>query len=230
MHRPAFDGGGLRWPFIFEICISALLVGEFLLSIQMALKTALGPAIAAGVTIIPTALFYRDCKRQYLRPFMDAALLQTSLLDGWDTAEETSMSRREEFRRFLVDAHKAAYVPVCIAGTDADDYLTAEPALVVPEERDTDFAEGEFSETLDEPLISQGQAQAAAASEILPSGRSTQHGATLRRAANSLIARRRRGSSMGSDYFNSFKEEDFSVASSPFERGVSSQNVFQKSE
>jgi hypothetical protein len=231
MHRPAFDGGGIRWPFIFEICISALLVGELLLSIQMALKTALGPAIAAGVTIIPTVLFYRDCRRQYLRPFRDAALLQTSLLDGWDTAQETSMGRREEFRRFLVDAHKAAYVPVCIAGTDTDDYLTAEPALVVPEERDTDFVEGEFSEILDEPLISQGQPETAAATERLPSvRRSTQHGATLRRAANTLIAKRRRGSSMGSDYFNSFKEEDFSVAS-PFERGASiSHNMFQKDE
>lgn len=229
MHRPAFDGGGLRWPFIFDICISALLVGELLLSIQMALKTALGPAIAAGITVIPTILFYRNCKSRYLRPFKDAGLLQTSLLDGWDTAEETSMGRREEFRQFLVDAHKAAYVPVCIAGTDTDDYLTAEPALVVPEERDTDFAEGEFPEIPDEPLISQGQAEAAPAPEVLPfSRRSSQHGATLRRAVNSLAARRRRGSSLGSDYFNSFKEEDFSVAS-PFESGVSSRNVFQKS-
>jgi hypothetical protein len=230
MHRPAFDGGGLRWPFIFDMCISALLVGEMLLSIEMALKTAFGPAIAAGVTVIPTVLFYRDCKSRYRRPFNDAALLQTSLLDGWDTTEETSMGRREEFRRFLVDAHKAAYVPVCIAGTDTDDYLTAEPALVVPEERDTDYTEGEFPEIPDEPLISQGQTEAAAALEILPfTRRSTQHGATLRRAVNSLVARRRRGSSLGSDYFNSFKEEDFSIAS-PFERGVSSRNVFQKSE
>jgi hypothetical protein len=205
--------------------------GRTLLSIQMALKTALGPAIAAGVMIIPTVLFYRDCKRQYLRPFTDAALLQTSLLDGWDTAEETSRGRREEFRRFLVDAHKAAYVPVCIAGTDTDDYLTAEPALVVPDERDTDFVEGEFSEMLDEPLISQGQPETAAAPETLPSARrSTQHGATLRRAAISLIAKRRRGSSMGSDYFNSFKEEDFSVTS-PFERSASiSQTMVQKNE
>jgi hypothetical protein len=232
IHRPAFDGGGLRWPFLFDICISALLVGEVLLSFQMALKTAIGPAIVAGITVIPTYLFSRDCKRLYLRPFTDAALLQTSLLDGWDTTEETSMAKREEFRRFLVDSHKAAYVPVCIAGTDTDDYLTAEPALVVPEERDTDYTEGEFPEIPDEPLITQGQAQAAAEPEPeMPplSRRSSQHGATLRRAANSLIARRRRGSSLGSDYFNSFKEGDFSVAS-PFERSVGALNLFEKSE
>lgn len=45
-----------------------------------------------------------------MRSFEDAALLQTSLLDGWDTAAVDSFEDREEFRQFLVDAHKAAYV------------------------------------------------------------------------------------------------------------------------
>lgn len=228
MHRPAFDGGGLRWPFIFDMCISALLVGELLLSVQMALKTAFGPAIVAGVTVVPTILFYHDCKRRYLRSFKDAALLQTSLLDGWDLTEETSMGQREEFRRFLVDAHKAAYVPVCVAGTDTDDYLTAEPAVVVPDERDTDYAEPAFQEIADEPLHSQGQPEIVPTPELLPAARrSSQHGAMLRRAVNTLAAQRRRGSSMGSDYFNSFKEEDFSTAS-PFERSTSGRDLFQK--
>lgn len=58
--------------------------------------------------------------------------------DGWDTNEASSQEKREEFRRFLVDCHKAAYVPVCIAG-DETTTITAEPALVVPNEMDEDL-------------------------------------------------------------------------------------------
>jgi hypothetical protein len=45
------------------------------------------------------------------------------------------VEKREEFRQFLVDAHKAAYIPVCIAG-GATNILTAEPAVVIPSEND----------------------------------------------------------------------------------------------
>jgi hypothetical protein len=91
----------------------------------MALKQALGPALMAAMPIVPIYLFQESMKAKYLQAYTDAALLQTSLLDGWDTTEETAAERREEFRRFLVDAHKAAYVPVCIAGTDTDHFITA---------------------------------------------------------------------------------------------------------
>ena len=94
------------------MCISGLIVGEILLTVQMALKQAVGPAILAAMTIGPTFLFSKGTKEQYLRAFQDAALLQTSLLDGWDTAMEYSVDNREEFRQFLVDAHKAAYVRI----------------------------------------------------------------------------------------------------------------------
>lgn len=85
-------------------------MGEILLTVQMMLKQAAGPAIATAVSIVPTVLFSKGIKERYLRSFRDAALLQTSLLDGWDTATEYSVEKREEFRQFLVDAHKAAYV------------------------------------------------------------------------------------------------------------------------
>ena len=96
-----------------------------LLTTQMALKQAVGPAVLSCIPILPIYLFQQAMKTKYLRAFTDAALLQTSLLDGWDTTADTSAERREEFRRFLVDAHKAAYVPVCIAGTDTDHFITA---------------------------------------------------------------------------------------------------------
>ena len=137
LYRPKFDIGGGRFPFMFDICISAMIAGQIFLIAMMTLKRAIGPAVAAFCPVIPTIWFRYFVRRRYLRAFNDAALLQTSLLDGWDTNVETSQEKREEFRKFLVDCHKAAYVPVCIAG-DQSTLITAEPAVVVPTEFDDD--------------------------------------------------------------------------------------------
>ena len=102
---------------------------------MLGLKNSVGPACLAGATIIPTYMFRKLTKTKYLRAYEDAGLLQTSLLDMWDTSHTASPKKREEFRRFLVDAHKAAYIPVCISGT-ANNILTTEPAVVVPLEND----------------------------------------------------------------------------------------------
>ena len=195
------------------MCIACIVSGQVLLTTQMILKQAAGPAIAACAPILPTVLFHRAMKRKYLRPFQDAALLQTSLLDGWDNAEHATMEKREEFRRFLVDAHKAAYIPVCIAGDD--EYgLTAEPAVVVPLETDVQ------KDLLEEPLHSPYQSQEI----VLPQAEATerrpvQHGATLRRAVNTLAAMRRRADSAeGSSLFASLKNLDILPEPSPFDR------------
>lgn len=137
IYRPNFDGGGLRWPFVFDMCISCMVMGALLLGGQMGLKQAPLPALLAGMTIPYVLIVGRDARDKYLKAFHDAALLQTAKLDGWDATGET-MTTREEFRQFLVDAHKAAYVPVCLAATDADDLFTAEPTVVVPLESDLD--------------------------------------------------------------------------------------------
>ena len=105
-----FDGGGFRWPFMFDMCITTLMIGSVLLGVQMALKQAAGPAVGAIFVTVPTFLFRNNMKARFSRAFEDAALLQTSLLDGWDNAHDYSVQKREEFRQFLVDAHKAAYV------------------------------------------------------------------------------------------------------------------------
>ncbi len=138
LYRPKFDIGGGRFPFIFDICISGMIAGQIFLVAMMTLKRAVGPAVAAFCPMIPTIWFRYFVRRRYLRAFNDAALLQTSLLDGWDTNVETSQEKRAEFRKFLVDCHKAAYVPVCIAG-DQSTFITAEPAVVVPAECDDDY-------------------------------------------------------------------------------------------
>eukprot|EP00591_Stephanopyxis_turris_P017882 CAMPEP_0195543234 /NCGR_PEP_ID=MMETSP0794_2-20130614/52013_1 /TAXON_ID=515487 /ORGANISM="Stephanopyxis turris, Strain CCMP 815" /LENGTH=90 /DNA_ID=CAMNT_0040677389 /DNA_START=482 /DNA_END=754 /DNA_ORIENTATION=- len=67
------------------------------------------------------------CLKRFLRAYEDAGLLQTSMVDNCGKTQES----REDFRRFLVDSHRAAYVPVCIAGS-ATSVLTVEPAAVVP--------------------------------------------------------------------------------------------------
>lgn len=136
MYRPKFDTGGLRWPFLSDVVIQSIIVAQILLSTVMSLKKALGPAILAAVPIIPTIIQRRALHKRFLKSYKDAALLQTSLLDGWDNSQATSFEKREGFRQFLVDAHKAAYVPICIAGGAVSTALTAEPAVVVPYEGD----------------------------------------------------------------------------------------------
>lgn len=135
MYRPKFDSGGERWPFLSDVMITSLYMGQFLLTLQMALRDALGPALFAGLPAIPTYLYRNYLNKRFRRAYEDAGLLQTSLLDGWDNTIPSSAEKREEFRRFLVDAHKAAYIPVCIAG-GATNILTAEPAVVIPNEND----------------------------------------------------------------------------------------------
>lgn len=135
MYRPKFDTGGLRWPFLTDVLLTSLIIGQILLTTVMALKEAVGPAFFAAVPIIIIILNRRWNRKRYLRAYTDAALLQTSQLDGWDSNMSTSPEKREEYRKFLVDAHKAAYVPICIAG-GATAALTAEPALVVPHPND----------------------------------------------------------------------------------------------
>jgi len=134
-YRPQFDAGGVRWPFLSDILITCLLTGQAVLVVLLSLKLAVGPAVMAALPIIPTFFFKQDLHNQYLRAYEDAALLQTSLLDGWDSQNTMSYTEREEFRRFLVDCHKAAYIPACLVCTETKD-MSLEPAEVVRIESD----------------------------------------------------------------------------------------------
>jgi hypothetical protein len=137
MYRPNFDAGGARWPFLFEILMSSLFVGQFLMTTMMVLKRAYGPAALAAFPIIPCYLFRGSVRRRFLRAFMDASLFHTSELDGLDIQDFPTKDLREGFRRFMVDAHKAAYVPVCLARGAGQDNVqssyvfTSEPSCVV---------------------------------------------------------------------------------------------------
>ena len=74
----------------------------------MILKKAYGPAALAGVSVAPIFFFNQIAKERFQSCYQDAGLLQTSNMDGWDFSVPTSQSSREEFRKWLVDCHKAS--------------------------------------------------------------------------------------------------------------------------
>lgn len=183
MYRPKFDSGGEYWPFISDMLITSLFMGQFLLTLQMVLSDAFGPAFIAACPAVPTWLFRSYLIKRFKRAYEDAGLLQTSLLDGWDNTAPTSVESREEFRQFLVDAHKAAYIPVCIAGGAAN-ILTAEPAVVMPSENDDmlGYSDMTTSDASASPYFRDSNG-AANDTEVSPSPKvSSQRGAVARRA------------------------------------------------
>ena len=107
-------------------------MAQILTSVTLALKGSLGGAIFIGCCTFPTFMFSLWTEDRFLRPYKDTALLQTSRLDKGQ--EMFSESQREEFRRWLVDCHKASYVPTCLLGSK-DNLLTVEPAVVIPKGR-----------------------------------------------------------------------------------------------
>jgi hypothetical protein len=145
VYRPDHDGGGRRWPLLFEMLISAMVLGQVFLTTMMALKRAVGPAVLAGLSIVPTMLFREYANQTFARSYRDCGLLQTASLDGWDRSRPSTMESREEYRRWLVDCHRASFVPICVAGNDS--CITLEPAVVVPDGNDRDHSSGTLSES-----------------------------------------------------------------------------------
>mmetsp|Transcript_12551 Transcript_12551/g.21929 ORF Transcript_12551/g.21929 Transcript_12551/m.21929 type:complete len:270 (+) Transcript_12551:122-931(+) len=135
-YRPQYDAGGMRWPLLHNILISSMIWAQVVLAAMMGVKRAYSAAILAGLAVIPTWTFHVVCKDRFGKCYKDAGLLQTSELDGWNVKEETSVKEREDFRKWLVDCHKASYIPVCVNGED--NFLTAEPAAVIATDRDDD--------------------------------------------------------------------------------------------
>jgi hypothetical protein len=83
--------------------------------------------------IIPTLLYNNIIKERFLRPYQDASLRDTSRMYNIHQEEQKGLDewqKREEFRRWLVDCHKASYLPTCLSG-GTKNLLTAEPAMIV---------------------------------------------------------------------------------------------------
>jgi hypothetical protein len=131
VYRPRYDTGGEKWPLCHQIVISSLIMAQVLTSVTLALKGSLAGAVFIGFCTFPTFMFSFMTEDRFLRPYKDTALLQTSRLDGGQ--ESFSESEREEFRCWLVDCHKASYVPTCLLGSK-ENLLTVEPAVVIPKD------------------------------------------------------------------------------------------------
>jgi len=157
MYRPNFDAGGARWPFLFEMLMTSILVGQVVITLTLIFRQAIGPAIFAFIPFPITYLFRQSTLASFLKAYEDASLFHTSELDGLEPHERTSRDIRESFRRFLVDAHKAAYVPVCLARSSQQEsdkgsiVLTSEPSCVINHDDDVNFIG-------DSPRISNGMA------------------------------------------------------------------------
>mmetsp|Transcript_11058 Transcript_11058/g.28047 ORF Transcript_11058/g.28047 Transcript_11058/m.28047 type:complete len:1293 (+) Transcript_11058:181-4059(+) len=134
-YRPKFDGGGDKWPTLHHIIVSSLILGQIITSITLFLKQNSWEGLFIGFWIIPTLAYHNVLLEKYARPYLDAALLQTRRMyshAGNDGANAKSSLRREEYRRWLVDCHKASYLPTCLSG-GKDNLLTSEPAVVTSE-------------------------------------------------------------------------------------------------
>ena len=110
---------------------------QILLSLSFLLKNAYLLAIMSLISIIFTVTFKNVCRDTFEQSYNDAALLQTSELDGWKVGKEMPFLERERYRKWVVDCHKASYVPVCVNAED--DYLTSEPAVVIPTPKEMDL-------------------------------------------------------------------------------------------
>jgi hypothetical protein len=128
VYRPFYDGGGNRLPVIHEILISSLILGQILLGTILLLKQSFVFGLTIALMPIPTYLFSVWTKEKFQRSYEDAGLYQTSKLDG--LTNKRTIQEREKYRRWLVDCHKASYVPICLSG--GEDFLTSQPAAVVP--------------------------------------------------------------------------------------------------
>ena len=128
-----YDAGGIRFPIYHDIVISSLILGQLLIAASIFLKQAVFAGAIVGALIVPTYLFSVWTKQNFYRAYMDAGLLQTSQLDGWGVGH--TLDARERYRRWLVDTHKASYVPLCLSG--GEDFLTSQPAVTVPTLRET---------------------------------------------------------------------------------------------
>lgn len=132
-YRPKFDSGGGKWPKLHHMVITSLVLGQVVTMFTFLIKRNYIAGLLIGACIIPTLIFNSIVLEKFLLPFSDASLHFTGRLQRgkWNKEEnEDRRKEREEFRRWLVDCHKASYVPTCMSG--GKNHLTAEPAQMIP--------------------------------------------------------------------------------------------------
>mmetsp|Transcript_106364 Transcript_106364/g.216917 ORF Transcript_106364/g.216917 Transcript_106364/m.216917 type:complete len:1248 (+) Transcript_106364:328-4071(+) len=133
-YRPIFDGGGDKWPQLHHIIVTSLVLGQIITAITFLLKGNVLEGLIIGACIVPTLLYSSVLLERFSRSYRDASLLHTGRMNNAHQEKmlTDSWEEREEFRRWLVDCHKASYLPTCLSGGTSNDLLTAQPAVVIP--------------------------------------------------------------------------------------------------
>jgi hypothetical protein len=115
---------------------------QVITAITLVLKQNVWEGFSIALSIVPTVLYNSIILEKYLRPYQDAALLQSSRMyyqhgrDSNPSINTSSWLEQEEYRRWLVDCHKASYLPTCLSGGETN-ILTTEPAIVIAEGEDS---------------------------------------------------------------------------------------------
>jgi hypothetical protein len=155
VHRPIFDAGGQRWPELFTFVMSAIYLSVVLISVILFLKNLWTPSVLCFVTIFPVIDFQRSCLARFQRAYSDVGLMQAGLINesnktggvlanmekGFGSAAEERdyVEEKERLRLWLVDAHLAAFIPICMS----DNRELIETLTVAPAE--TTFPEYRYS-------------------------------------------------------------------------------------
>ena len=141
VYRPMFDAGGMRWPFLFNVVMSALYMSIFLVSLVLLLKNMYTPSIISFLSLIPSIDFHRSCIKRFKLAYSDIGLMQAGLINESNKKrgimdpgafDEKLYEEKEDFRKWLVDAHLSAFIPICMLDNQhLVETLTAAPAQTV---------------------------------------------------------------------------------------------------
>lgn len=127
------DSGVQKFCLIYS-SFSVLSFEQVITGLSLLLKGNYFAGLFIGLWTIPTLIFNAIVRETFTRPFKDACLRFTGKIYKRAYKEEEGpdpWQDREEFRRWLVDCHKASYLPTCLSG-GGKNLVTAEPAIVVP--------------------------------------------------------------------------------------------------
>lgn len=174
VYRPMFDAGGMRWPFLFTVVMSALYMSIILVSLVLLLKNMYTPAILSILALIPSIDFHRSCNMRFRAAYSDVGLMQAGLINESNKKkgimdagifDEKLYKEKEDFRKWLVDAHLSAFIPICMLDNQhLVEALTAAPAqtvytedmLRIEEDFNDEDGNGNFEGNIDVPFAGGG--------------------------------------------------------------------------
>ena len=145
VYRPMFDAGGMRWPFLFTVVMSAMYLSIILVSLVLLLKNMYTPGILTVLALIPAIDFHRSCVKRFKGAYSDIGLMQAGLINESNkkrgimisgSFDENHYKEKEDFRKWLVDAHLSAFIPICMLDNQTlVEALTAAPAQTIMTEK-----------------------------------------------------------------------------------------------